>query len=62
MLSLKSTTDLGLIPDRKGKVREIFDLGETLFIVATDRISAFDVVMDQVVPGRRALGNFLSRW
>ena len=52
MQSLKSTTDLGLNPDFKGKVREIFDLGETLLIVATDRISAFDVVMDQVVPGR----------
>jgi len=52
MQSLKSTTDLGLNPDRIGKVREIFDLGETLLIVATDRISAFDVVMDQVVPGR----------
>ncbi len=52
MQSLKSTTDLGLNPDFKGKVREIFNLGETLLIVATDRISAFDVVMDQVVPGR----------
>lgn len=52
MQSLKSTTDLGLNPDFKGKVREIFDLGDTLMIVATDRISAFDVVMDQVVPGR----------
>ncbi|MCP4145461.1 MAG: phosphoribosylaminoimidazolesuccinocarboxamide synthase [bacterium] len=52
MQSLKSTTDLGLNPDFKGKVREIFDLGDTLLIVATDRISAFDVVMDQVVPGR----------
>lgn len=52
MQSLKSTTDLGLNPDRIGKVREIFDLGDTLMIVATDRISAFDVVMDQVVPGR----------
>jgi phosphoribosylaminoimidazole-succinocarboxamide synthase len=60
MLSLKSTTDLGLIPDRKGKVREIFDLGETLFIVATDRISAFDVVMDQVVPGRGTILTVMS--
>jgi len=52
MHALRSTVDLGLSPDRKGKVREIFDLDDRLFIVATDRISAYDVVMDQVVPGR----------
>ncbi len=52
MKALRSTVDLGLKPDRTGKVREIFDLGRELFIVATDRISAFDVVMDQTVPGR----------
>lgn len=52
MKALRSTVDLGLAPDRTGKVREIFDLGSELFIVATDRISAYDVVMDQTVPGR----------
>ena len=52
---LISCEDLGLTPDRKGKVREIFDLGDELLLVATDRISAFDVVMDQAVPGRGAL-------
>ena len=51
--ALISCEDLGLKPDRKGKVREIFDLGDTLLLVATDRISAFDVVMDQAVPGAR---------
>jgi phosphoribosylaminoimidazole-succinocarboxamide synthase len=53
--ALISCEDLGLKPDRKGKVREIFDLGDKLLLVATDRISAFDVVMDQAVPGRGAL-------
>lgn len=53
--ALISCEDLGLKPDRKGKVREIFDLGDQLLLVATDRISAFDVVMDQAVPGRGAL-------
>jgi len=53
--ALISTEDLGLKPDRRGKVREIFDLGDHLLLVATDRISAFDVVMDQAVPGRGAL-------
>ena len=53
--ALISCEDLGLSPDRKGKVREIFDLGDELLLVATDRISAFDVVMEQAVPGRGAL-------
>ena len=52
MPALDTTTRLGLRPDRTGKVREIFDLGDQLFIVATDRISAYDVVMEQSVPGR----------
>ena len=52
MRSLRSTSELGLKPDFRGKVREIFDLGDELFIVATDRISAYDVVMAEPVPGR----------
>lgn len=40
--------DLKLI--NRGKVRDIYDLGEHLLIVATDRISAFDVVMDEGIP------------
>lgn len=35
---------------RSGKVREIFDLGETLLFVATDRISAFDCVLPNAIP------------
>jgi phosphoribosylaminoimidazole-succinocarboxamide synthase len=52
MGALRSTTDLGLKPDYTGKVRDVFDLDDKLFIVSTDRISAYDVIMDQVVPGR----------
>jgi len=52
---LRSTVDLGLSPDRTGKVREIFELGDELMIVATDRISAYDVVMDQCIPGRGSI-------
>jgi phosphoribosylaminoimidazole-succinocarboxamide synthase len=47
--------ELGLKADYTGKVREIFDLGDRLLLVATDRISAFDVVMSDPVPGRGAL-------
>jgi len=40
----------GKKPDYSGKVREIFDLGEELIIVATDRISAFDVIFNEGIP------------
>jgi phosphoribosylaminoimidazole-succinocarboxamide synthase len=40
----------GLKKVRSGKVREIFDLGNTLLFVATDRISAFDVIMPNGIP------------
>jgi phosphoribosylaminoimidazole-succinocarboxamide synthase len=53
--ALGSCRELGLEPDFVGKVREIFDLGSDLLMVTTDRISAYDVVMDQPVPGRGAL-------
>ncbi len=36
----------------RGKVRDIYDLGERLLIVATDRISAFDVVMPDPIPDK----------
>jgi phosphoribosylaminoimidazole-succinocarboxamide synthase len=49
-----------LKPDYAGKVRDIFDLGERYLIVATDRISAFDVIMDQVVPGRGIVLNVMT--
>ncbi len=37
---------------RRGKVRDVYDLGETLLFVASDRISAYDVVMNEPVPGK----------
>ena len=40
---------------KKGKVREVYDLGERLLIVATDQISAFDVVLPTLIPGKGAL-------
>ena len=42
--------DLNLL--KRGKVRDIYDLGENLLMVATDRISAFDVVMPDPVPDK----------
>src|SRR5205809_2348623 len=37
---------------KSGKVREVFDLGDRLLFVATDRISAFDVIMPNGIPGK----------
>jgi phosphoribosylaminoimidazole-succinocarboxamide synthase len=46
-------TDLPGIPIfRKGKVRDVYDLGEHLLLVATDRISAFDVIMPNGIPDK----------
>src|SRR5690349_22110185 len=39
-------------PDRQGKVRDIFDFGDRLLIVATDRISAFDYVLGTGIPDK----------
>ncbi len=41
-----------LAPLRRGKVRDIYDLNEHLLLVATDRISAFDVVLPNGIPGK----------
>ena len=45
-----------------GKVRENFDLGDELLIIATDRISAFDVIMPNGVPGKGELLTQISLW
>ncbi|MBI5582893.1 MAG: phosphoribosylaminoimidazolesuccinocarboxamide synthase [Deltaproteobacteria bacterium] len=46
----------------RGKVRDIYDLGEQLLIVATDRISAFDVVMPNPIPGKGRILTRLSKF
>jgi phosphoribosylaminoimidazole-succinocarboxamide synthase len=47
------TTDFpGMKLAARGKVRDIYDLGETLLIVTTDRISAFDVIMNEGIPNK----------
>lgn len=57
-------TDLpGLPPPRRGKVREVYDLGDEVLIVATDRISAFDVVMENGIPDKgRILTQMSGFW
>ena len=56
-------TDLkGLKLVTRGKVRDIYDLGEHLLIVATDRISAFDVIMPDPIPGKGEVLTKLSEF
>src|SRR5216117_2715488 len=58
---LQSSIDLpGIQKLRSGKVREVFDLGETLLFVVTDRISAFDVILPDPIPNKGAVLNQLS--
>jgi phosphoribosylaminoimidazole-succinocarboxamide synthase len=45
-----------------GKVREIFDLGDALLLVASDRLSAFDVILPDGIPGKGILLTQLSNW
>ena len=52
MKTLRETQFAGVTPSARGKVRDIYDLGDKLLIVATDRLSAFDVVMPTPIPDK----------
>ncbi|HSD65444.1 MAG TPA: phosphoribosylaminoimidazolesuccinocarboxamide synthase [Vicinamibacteria bacterium] len=52
---LLETSLPGVALFRKGKVRDVYDLGERLLVVATDRLSAFDVVLPTGIPGKGML-------
>jgi phosphoribosylaminoimidazole-succinocarboxamide synthase len=58
--ALDTTSLPGLPPPRRGKVRDVYDLGDRLLVVATDRISAFDVVLSPGIPGKGAVLTQLS--
>ncbi|HMP72950.1 MAG TPA: phosphoribosylaminoimidazolesuccinocarboxamide synthase [Kiritimatiellia bacterium] len=51
-----------LVKVRSGKVREVFDLGPDLLFVATDRISAFDCILPNGIPGKGKILSQLSAW
>ena len=52
MTALRETNFPGIAPSARGKVRDIYDLGDQLLIVATDRLSAFDVIMPTPIPDK----------
>lgn len=60
MRSVVLSTNYPLPRISRGKVRDIYDLGEDLLIVATDRISAFDVVLPNGIPDKGRVLNLLS--
>ena len=55
-------TNIGGVEPMRGKVRDIYDLGDRLLIVATDRISAFDVVMANGIPYKGVVLTQISRF
>ena len=52
MSVIRETNFPGIAPAARGKVRDIYDLGDKLLMVATDRLSAFDVVMPTPIPDK----------
>jgi phosphoribosylaminoimidazole-succinocarboxamide synthase len=52
MKVIRETSFAGIVPVSRGKVRDIYDLGGRLLIVATDRLSAFDVVLPTPIPDK----------
>ncbi len=52
----------GLPPPRRGKVRDVYDLGDRLLLVATDRISAFDCVLSPGIPDKGKILTQLSNF
>ncbi len=59
-----TTTEFPELPSpKRGKVRDIYDLGDKLIIIATDRISAFDVVLPNGIPNKgRVLSQISKYW
>jgi len=57
-----STSIEGLPPPRRGKVRDIYETKDHLLIVATDRVSAFDVVLPDGIPGKGRVLTQVSRF
>ncbi len=52
----------GIKPTRSGKVRDLFDLGDKLLLVASDRISAYDCILPQGIPDKGAILTTMSKY
>ncbi|MHB8963011.1 MAG: phosphoribosylaminoimidazolesuccinocarboxamide synthase, partial [Saccharofermentanales bacterium] len=61
--TLRDTDFIDLPVFIKGKVRDVYDLGDKLLIVVTDRISAFDVVFNETIPDKgKVLNGIAAFW
>ena len=60
--SVVTQTALAGYPCRRGKVRDVYDLGDELLLVATDRLSAYDVVLPTPIPGKGAMLTRISKF
>jgi phosphoribosylaminoimidazole-succinocarboxamide synthase len=58
MATENNLTTLKLV--KRGKVRDMYDMGDALLMVASDRISAFDVVMPEAIPDKGKILNQIS--
>ncbi|HSI09983.1 MAG: phosphoribosylaminoimidazolesuccinocarboxamide synthase [Rariglobus sp.] len=64
-LPVRAVTSIDGLPFPRiasGKVREIFDLGDALLLTATDRLSAFDVILPDGIPGKGIILTQISNW
>ena len=59
---LVTETRLPNYPVRRGKVRDVYDLGDELLLVATDRISAYDVVLPTPLPQKGVMLTRISQF
>ncbi len=60
MKGQSSMTGMDIKPDAQGKVRDLYDLGDKLLLVASDRISAFDYILEDEIPHKGAVLTQLS--
>lgn len=58
LMKESSIPELPLIS--RGKVRDLYDLGDALLLISTDRVSAFDVVFNELIPDKGAILNSIS--
>ena len=62
-MTVMSVSDLPLPRLRQGKVRDVYEVGhDRLLLITTDRISAFDVVMQEAIPYKGAVLTQLTAW
>jgi len=62
MSQVLTRTEIAGFTPRRGKVRDVYDLGDRMLLVATDRISAFDVVLPTPIPDKGAVLTQISQF